>query len=113
MKCKHCGIEKNLIKSSKTNGKQYYLCNKCNTERLREYRKTKKGIEASRKAVRKYENKNQERKKAWSIAYYNNIEMKPCIICRKMPSHRHHPDIKKPKFIIFLCPYHHKQAHAQ
>jgi hypothetical protein len=111
--CSHCGSTTNtLIKYSKVrNNKQLYYCNICNTERLKKYRKTQTGIINTRKAVSRYESINIKRKKAWNKV--NKQTLKPCIICGKLPTHRHHPDINKPLEVIFLCPYHHKQADKQ
>jgi len=79
------------------------------TEIRRKYRKTEVGIEASRRAVRKYEAKNKEKKSAWKIAH--KIELKPCEVCGKEPAQRHHPDYSKPSEVIFLCAFHHKKEH--
>ena len=80
-----------------------------NAERLRKYRKTKRGTEATRKAIKKYESTHPERRNAWNKA--QSIKMQPCKICGKFPAHRHHPDLNRPLEVIFLCPLHHKQAH--
>src|SRR3990167_10140085 len=112
MKCSHCGSTKRLIKyskGSKNRTKQYYYCNKCNTERIRKYRETEQGKEAIKRAVHKYQKKNVKRKRAWNKA--KRIKLKSCLICHKSPTHRHHPDINKPLEIIFLCPFHHKLVH--
>ena len=115
MKCSHCGSTKNLKKYSDGGSKckrQYFYCRKCNMQRARKYRKTEKGIIATRKAVETYERNNPKRKYAWGQAAYK-IETKPCIKCGAIKSHKHHPDINKPLEIIHLCPLHHKQIHMQ
>ena len=90
--------------------KRYYdLHKKENTERLRKYRQTKAGKEAIRRAIQKYELKNPLRRKAWNAV--KNIYLKPCEICDSWGTHRHHPNINKPKEIVFLCPQHHRDAH--
>lgn len=89
---------------------KWYVKNKDkNTERQKKYRKTLSGKIATRKAVRKYENKNPIRRRAWNLA--KKIKREPCIICHKYPTHRHHPDITKPRKVIMLCPKHHKEVH--
>lgn len=78
-------------------------------EIARKYRKTPSGKEAVKRAVRKYEAKNRERVSAWKKA--EKIPLKPCEVCGKEPTHRHHPDITKPLEVKFLCPLHHKEIH--
>ena len=82
---------------------------KARTEYRRKYRKTKNGKAATLKAIKKYEKNNPDRKKAWTKAQC--IQLKPCRVCNKTPSHRHHPDISNPLKVEFLCPLHHKKAH--
>ena len=81
-----------------------------NTDRARKYRQTEAGKAATRAAVKRYEKKNQERRKAWMLA--QSIEKKPCEVCQEPNTHRHHPDITKPLEVVFLCPKHHKEADA-
>lgn len=78
------------------------------TEYRKKYRATEKGKAATLKAVQTYEAKNPDRKKAWNIA--NKISKKPCAVCGKTGTHRHHPDINKPMEVIFLCPLCHKRT---
>ena len=86
-----------------------YICRECNTEYARKYRKTEAGIQATRKAVRKYEKTHPKRKLAWNKA--NKIKRKPCEVCGNPQTHRHHPDILNPLVVKHLCPLHHKQSH--
>ncbi len=79
-------------------------------EYYRKYRLTKKGREATRRAVRKYEASNPKRKKAWDSA--NCLKMQSCSVCNTFPAHRHHPNINKPKEVVFLCALHHKKIHS-
>ena len=128
MKCSHCHGTERLVKYStnkKYPDKQYYMCDKCNTERAKRYRQTSEGKNATRKAVHKYELTHKKRKATWSksrkinyISHYYKLKSKeytgnktPCVVCGKLPTHKHHPDINKPMEVIFLCEYHHKQAH--
>lgn len=79
-------------------------------EHTREYRKTPKGRENVRKAIKKYADNHPERINAWLKAY--KIPIRPCEICGSDKRiHRHHPDINKPLEVVMLCPLHHKQAH--
>lgn len=114
--CSHCKVKllKNegvLYSRGKDKEYKYYQCNKCNSERIRRYRKTEAGRKSVRKSVIKYEKNNPERRKAWSKA--QKIPLKPCVKCGKKKSVRHHPDIKKPLFIVFLCHAHHSLAHKK
>lgn len=82
-----------------------------NTRKHRKYSKTKKGKEAVRRAIRKYELSHPDRRKAWTEAQKINNSGKSCIVCGELKTHRHHPDISRPLEVVFLCPLHHKQAH--
>lgn len=116
MRCRSCGSETNLYKDysvmTKTLGlRTYYKCRECNTKKKKRYRAGEKGSEASKRAVKRYEEKNPHRRMAWDEAS-KCIPLEPCSICgdNKLV-HRHHPDIAKPLEIVFLCPLHHKRAH--
>lgn len=90
----------------------YYLCQPCNAARVQAYRATKSGALAARQAIKKYEATNNKRRRAWKLAKLYNPDMQPCVVCQSVINvHRHHPDVDKPKEIVFLCAYHHKQAH--
>lgn len=114
--CSSCGTTTGrLMRASRrfigSKEKVYYKCCDCNTERMKRYRYTEEGKLAMKKAMDNYESRNPDRRKAWTKA--RELPNKPCVICGKQPSHKHHPDTKKPLFVIYLCPYHHKQAHKQ
>lgn len=82
-----------------------------------EYRKkycsTPKGKEITRKIQQNWRKNNVKRRIAHYLAHENIKGYKPCVICGKLPTHKHHPDINKPLEIIYLCPLHHKQADMQ
>lgn len=82
-----------------------------NTARMKKYRHTKKGKEAVLRAVKKYEAKHPRRKRAWGRAQWKKPVLRPCIVCGKLPTHRHHPNVNLPDEVIFLCPQHHKDVH--
>ena len=45
---------------------------------------------------------------------FKKSEKKPCLICGQiLPIHAHHPNYFKPKYVIWLCPLHHKEAHQR
>lgn len=114
MYCRLCKTTDNLTISNTRTLKSgeirsSYVCNPCNTARLRLYRATENGAKNARKAVKKYEKNNQKRKKCWEAVA--KIKSNPCEVCGEVKVHKHHPDIEKPLFIKFLCPKHHKAAH--
>lgn len=81
------------------------------TECYRKYRATVEGKEKILAAIKRYEAKNPEKKKAWNKVIYKRHL--PCIICGKMPTHGHHSDYTKPLKVVYLCPLHHKQVHRK
>ncbi len=115
--CRICGVTENLYSQSRYTPKNgtptsyTFICRACNTERLRRYRETPEGRMAVRRAVKKYEESHPDRKRAWGVAGYTH-ESGPCSLCGESPADRHHPDIRKPKEIVFLCRLHHKRAHS-
>lgn len=91
-------------------GKKYRAKNREKITNARKlYRQTEKGKAATLRAIRNYEAKHPERKRAWNLA--RCLELKPCQVCGTMPTHRHHADVSKPLVVNFLCALHHKQAH--
>ena len=42
---------------------------------------------------------------------YKKIIRQPCFICGAR-AHAHHPDYDRPLDVVWLCPKHHKEAHA-
>ena len=79
------------------------------TEYFRKYRKTKKGREATRRATKKYEQLNKEKRLVWGKA--QSLALKPCEVCGDILTSRHHSDYSKPLSVNFLCPLHHKEIH--
>lgn len=82
------------------------------TEQARRYRKTEKGKQAILRSINKYRKNHPERLLAWLEAR-KKIKLLPCIRCGEPKSHRHHPDIRKPLEVIFLCAKHHKDVHCK
>lgn len=41
------------------------------------------------------------------------IKKEPCVVCGSFFVHAHHDDYTKPLDVVWLCPVHHKQRHAQ
>lgn len=69
------------------------------------------GKEISKKINRKWLENNRNKHRAQKIANYHIKELKPCLVCKAFPTHKHHSDYNKPKEIIFLCPLHHTAVH--
>lgn len=113
LECTRCGSKDRLVKHNKSKNFQYYWCSACNSKRMREYRKTPSGRKSMLRSVKKYERENHERTLAWRSAHNHNKIQLPCIICGKLPSQMHHPDIHQRLNVVFLCAYHHKQADKQ
>jgi len=69
----------------------------------------RKVVEAN---VKRYEEKNPEKRKAWVKA--RDIPKKPCEICGTLEGIiKHHDDYTKPKTVRFFCGYHHYQFHKK
>lgn len=116
MKCRFCKktpinekLQRNCTQVHKGKTYIYYACRQCETARARAYRKTESGKLAIQRAVQRYDANNPERRKVWTQA--QKLPLKPCVVCGGKKTHRHHPDIKKPLAVIFLCAFHHKAAH--
>ena len=110
--CQHCGATNVPMGIQSRKGEKiYFLCRGCNNERCRKYYKDTNG-EKIKKAVKKYEKENPEKRKAWSIAGHR-ITLQPCCVCGSKKSQRHHPDYSKPLVVVFLCAAHHKELHRK
>ena len=116
--CRFCKTEgdiekQDLMKSCKnSNGHQYYCCRKCNTKRLKEYRKTNNGKKSQSLAVKKSTLKYPEKRRAWNLVQLaiNNgkLQKQPCEICGEEKSETHHDDYSNPLKVKWLC----RQCHA-
>jgi len=80
-----------------------------------EYQQTERGKEAHQRANKKWTGNHPNRRAAAQIV--NNaikggrLVRLPCFVCGKK-AHAHHPDYDRPLDVIWLCPKHHKEAHA-
>ena len=106
--CARCKVTSDKEKLNKYNSTSY-MCNPCNTARLKKYRRTSNGKKAVLRAVNSYEHRNPKRRVAWEKA--KRITLQPCEVCGDNNAHRHHPNIDEPLKVVFLCPLHHKEAH--
>lgn len=107
-RCQQLVDRMNVIKYSRYEDNQYYLCNPCNTSRLKKYRKTH--AKKTYAITNRYERKNTLKCRAWRLAC--KIAKGPCESCgEKENVHRHHDDYRKPLEVIFLCAKHHSHRH--
>jgi hypothetical protein len=85
------------------------MCRKCNTERARKYRATKKGRLKINKAVYKSTKKHYAKQLARAkLNYYVRVgkikKPKRCTICTKIKKlDGHHQDYSKPLEVIWCC----------
>jgi hypothetical protein len=86
--------------------------------RQKEYIKTPDGKAAHAKAVEKWKSENKVRRAAQVILgnAVRDGRVTPWPVCA-MPEccskpEAHHPDYDRPLDVVWLCPAHHKQAHA-
>lgn len=112
--CLTCKTKENLHKVTRSKHadhvNQYYTCRNCARKRLKKYRKL--NPEIIRKIVKRYEDKNRLKVKAW-IKANNNIKVKkPCEVCGEIKVDMHHDDYTKPLLVRFLCRLHHRQLEA-
>lgn len=91
------------------NGKQYFICRKCNTDIIKKYRQTENGKEHVKKAVakstQKFMYKHLARMKVRDAVKYGRlIKPKRCSHCEKIKKvEGHHEDYSKPLEVIWVC----------
>lgn len=103
------------LRNTTTRGKDY-ICQVCNTKKMKRYRSTLKGkkavSDASKRAYIKHREKWIARAKA-RFAIKEGFILKPnkCEVCEKLkPLQAHHEDYSKPLQVIFLCYSCHAEA---
>jgi hypothetical protein len=122
-KCKECA--KAIVKAARAKNAEHYKefdkARAMRTDRVAAraaYQKTKEGKEALKRARAAYVSKAPERRAA-HVAVGNAVRdgrlipWPVCAIpgCCSKPE-AHHPDYDRPLDVVWLCPAHHKQAHA-
>lgn len=115
--CQKCKMTEDLHINSvnKKSGRISYMCNDCNTERCKKYRKTKEGKKNIYKAVYKSTKKFQDKQNArMSLNYHlkkgNIIKSTICIVCLKDGKlEAHHDDYSKPLKVKWV----HRKCHAK
>lgn len=121
--CKHCGGKKNLVKSSRSQGKlgtiQYFMCGSCNTKRCKKYRKTPEGKLAIKKSVTKFDKDHKEERYAWGVVQLalkcgKLKRAKRCEKCGvKCKTIAHHPNYNFPLRVRWVCRLCHKKIHRK
>ena len=96
--------------------KEIHAARKRNIEHYREYDRNR-GSRMSNEDLRRQRARHPEWVKAHravrNALRNGTLHKKPCEICGASFVHAHHPDYSKPLEVIWLCPLHHRQVHAQ
>lgn len=132
-KCSCCGVEKDFcdyqIRAASKDGLTS-SCKSClkardairyikekpyRTLNHKAYLKTADGKAAHARAVQTWREKNTLRRAA-NVILNNAVKSgkvlkQPCFVCGEI-AEAHHSDYSRPLDVVWLCPYHHKQAHA-
>jgi hypothetical protein len=141
MRCKHCSQEKpaegfytsNRVKCKDCVKDAVNAHRQANLEQVRaydrmrgsmphrvaarkEYQQTPAFAKSHEAASKRWANKHPERRQA-SYAVANAIrdgklKKTHCHVCGCAQVEGHHPDYSRPLEVVWLCPPHHKQAHA-
>jgi len=81
-----------------------------------EYAKSPHGKQVCATVKKRWIDRNREKRAAhgalWNAIKRGKLKPRPCEQCGALNAHAHHPDYKQPLDVIWLCPLHHKQAHA-
>ena len=80
-----------------------------------EYQQTRAFAQSHSAAARRWTAKHPERRAAnyllGNAVRDGRVEKLPCFVCGA-DAEAHHPDYSQPLAVVWLCPAHHKQAHA-
>ncbi len=115
--CRFCGYDKRLMIYASYHGRNYLMCRKCNTEKLKKYRKTPEGAEKFRNAIYKSIERNRYKHNARVMVWYalkkgTLHRPKHCSVCKKEKKpYAHHEDYGKPLEVIWLCRQCHSDLH--
>lgn len=114
-KCKRTLDECVLMISSKCRNSVSYVCRPCNTLRLQEYRKTKRGKERTRIAVAKSMHKfyyKQLARSRLNEALKRGLVTKPAQCqCGSLKVEAHHENYEMPLLVKWLCRACHADIH--
>jgi hypothetical protein len=82
-----------------------------------DYQKTERGKAAHKRAVNKWLDKNDIKRKSHIIVgnaiKYGKLKKEPCEVCGCLDVHAHHDDYAKPLDIRWLCDIHHNEWHSK
>lgn len=117
--CRHCDKETEnlLVDGTNKQGKKYFSCRKCNTERARKYRMTKTGRAAIYRAV--YKSIDKYRVKQNARVYLNNhikmglVQRPNECKCGNNKVEAHHENYSKPLEVLWLCRECHANLHRR
>lgn len=60
---------------------------------------------------------NKHKWKIWNLINYlkqtGKLKSQPCVKCGNIKTEAHHPDYRKPLYVIWLCRKHHRETHKQ
>lgn len=111
--CRNCKVNEGTIKECvniyKGKKYEYYSCRDCCSSRAREYRKTKKGKESYKRAMRKQYQKNHtkvlaRRQLNYHVKKGNIIVPSKCSKCKEEKKlEAHHSDYFFPLDVLWLC----------
>ena len=104
-----------LNKCKECTKKDVYAHRQKNIERIRMYDRSR-GNRQDSSYVKEYRAANDDKYKAHSAVGVavktGRIKKLPCFVCGCEKTEAHHPDYSSPIDVVWLCPAHHKQAHA-
>lgn len=113
LKCKICKSDKDLIKIDRRKTLkgvvQRYICNSCNTVRLKRYRATKIGAERTYAATKGSIYRNYDKQKARMVIYRalkagSVTKSECCDSCgQRLELQGHHYDYSRPLIVAWLC----------
>ena len=128
-KCSKCLLEKPLsafyLKDSATK-RLSSRCKACDMDSVKAYRAShleyfrqidkRRGMMPHRVSAREaWQNNHPERRRANQVVQnavkFGRLSPHPCFVCGEK-AEAHHPDYSAPLDVVWLCRFHHKQAHA-
>lgn len=123
--CKDCGVKKAILynkvnyEKKRASDARYYVRHRARLlRRAKAYIKTPSGKESRKKYQIKWHGENGEKKQAHSKVNFlircGEIKKLPCGRCGDGRFvHAHHEDYSRPLNIVWLCPLHHAERHAE
>ena len=108
-KCKSC--TKKDVRNSRYNPK--FRSKILQYDRDRNKTEPRKRLRRIRAMLRRrlFKGKSRANKKISNMIRDGKLVRQPCSICKLPNAEAHHPDYRKPTYIIWLCSKHHKEKH--